>query len=80
MSIWGWKSTRRRIGSGLFLCPAESTERAYWLFRMRTWLTVFSVPVLPVKVTGEQVECFCCGNTYKPGSAVAAGARGLPLT
>lgn len=64
MTIWGWKSIRRQVGSGVFACPSEETERAYWVYRVRSWFTVFSIPLIPVRVLAEQVECFCCGRVY----------------
>lgn len=64
--LWGWKSIRRQVGSGVFACPSEATERAYWVYRIRRWWTIFSMPVFPAGVLGEQIECFCCGNIYGP--------------
>lgn len=77
LEFWGWKSIRRQIGSGVFACPSEATERAYWVYRIRRWLTIFSMPVFPAGVVGEQIECFCCGNIYGPAvleSGVTNGA------
>lgn len=72
MKVWGSKSLRRRVSSGVFVCPAEATERAYWAFRVRTWFSLFSIPVIPMKTVGEHVECFCCGAIYQPQSLTPA--------
>lgn len=56
----------RTVSSGLFICPTEGTERAYWVHRVRDWLTIFSVPVVPGEIVEEYAECFCCGAKADP--------------
>lgn len=65
-AVSGERSITRTVSSGIFLCPTESTERAYWQFRVRTWITLFNIPVFPGDVTEEYIECFCCGLTLDP--------------
>lgn len=64
--IAGKKAVDRTVASGLFICPHEGVERAYWKHRVRSWVAVFSVPILPRQVIGEYVECFCCGGMSDP--------------
>lgn len=65
-AIVGHQPMTRTVSSGLFRCPNEQTERAYSSHKVRNWLTIFSVPVLPGGVVSEYVECFCCGTTWDP--------------
>lgn len=65
-AIWGRQAVTKTLSSGLFVCPAEATERAYWHHRVREWSTLFSIPVIPGDVVEEYVECFCCGATADP--------------
>lgn len=65
-SIWGHHEVNRTVSSGLFVCPTEGTERAYWHHRIRNWHTFLSIPVLPGEIVEEYVECFCCGATVDP--------------
>lgn len=52
--------------SGLFVCPAESTARAYWHISVRSWTTFFSIPLIPGRMVEEYVECFSCGSKVHP--------------
>lgn len=65
--LWGARHRDRTIACGLFLCPDERLERAYWTHRVRNWFHVLSVPVVPGAKIGEYVECFACGASYHPG-------------
>lgn len=65
-AIWGQSRLTKTMSSGLFRCPTEQTERAYWRYQVRNWHTVFSVPVVPGQVVEEYIECFCCGATWDP--------------
>lgn len=65
-SIWGQSNVTRAVSSGIFVCPTEGMERAYWHFRTRSWRTVLSLPVIPGDIVEEYVECFCCGETVHP--------------
>lgn len=64
--IWGAAHRDRTISSGLFVCPVEGVERAYWTHRVRNWFHIIGLPVVPGARVGEYVECFACGNTYDP--------------
>ncbi len=64
--LWGGRHRDRTTSSGLFVCPEEGMERAYWSHRVRNWFHVLSVPVVPGAVVGEYVECFACGASFDP--------------
>lgn len=65
--LWGGRHRDRTVSSGLFVCPDEGTERAYWAHQVRNWFHVLSIPVVPGAKVGEYVECFACGASYHPG-------------
>lgn len=65
-SLWGARYVDRTVASGLFVCPQEGIERAYWKHRVRNWFSILSVPLIPGGVVGEYVECFCCGSSSDP--------------
>jgi len=62
----GHETIPRSIEGGLFVCPVERSNRAYWHYHIRTWHTLFGVPVFPGKVVGDYVECFSCRGTFDP--------------
>lgn len=65
-TLWGPRHIDRTVASGLFVCPQEGIERAYWRHRVRNWFSILSIPVIPGGVVGEYVECFCCGSSSDP--------------
>jgi hypothetical protein len=65
-TLWGAHHRDRTVSSGLFVCPIEGIERAYWTHRVRNWFHVLSIPVVPGAIVGEYVECFACGRSYDP--------------
>lgn len=65
--IWGFKALFKTIESGTFFCPNEGGDRGYRRRQARKWFTFFWIPIIPLKVLGEQIECDSCGATYDPG-------------
>ncbi len=63
--IWGWKARYKTLTSGHFFCPGEEADRMYALREVRRWFTFFFIPMIPLKVLGEFVECAECGRTYE---------------
>lgn len=64
--VVGIANRTRMISSGLFVCPAEATPRAYWMYQVREWKTLLSIPLVPGRVVERYVECFGCGATAHP--------------
>ncbi|MEM6927209.1 MAG: TerB family tellurite resistance protein [Myxococcota bacterium] len=54
-----------RRGKGRFFCPTCRTERPYVHRRVRRFVTVFQVPVIPLDLLGEYVECRTCRGTFR---------------
>ncbi|WP_195210286.1 tellurite resistance TerB family protein [Actinomarinicola tropica] len=63
--IWGWRTRGSHIGDGEFYCPNEGGDRRYRLMQARRWFTLFWIPVLPLKVLGEYVECTSCDEPFE---------------
>jgi hypothetical protein len=78
--LWGRSAVTKTVASGLWLCPNEARERAYWHHRVRNWTTVLSIPVIPGDVIEEYVECFCCGATAHPAILQSDHPALLPPT
>lgn len=72
--VWGWRSLTKTLSEGLFHCPREGGDRTYWLVQARRWFTLFWIPVIPLRVVGEYVQCASCGSTFEPS------VRELPTT
>jgi hypothetical protein len=66
INLWGAGHRDRTIASGLFVCPAEGVERAYWAHRIRNWFHVLGLPTVPGAIVGDYVECFACGSSFDP--------------
>lgn len=66
MLIWGFKARMKRLESGHFHCPNEGGDREYRRVEARKWFTLFWIPLIPLKVLGEYIECASCGATYDP--------------
>jgi hypothetical protein len=48
----------------VFHCPACGGDRHYAHKQARNWFTLFFLPVIPLKVLGEFVECQTCKQGY----------------
>jgi hypothetical protein len=86
MIIFGWRSRFKTLYQEWTVCPW--CKREGWLVArsLRTWFTLFFIPVLPLKLLGVYVECTSCGLAAKLQPADAAEAlrqstaRPKPLT
>jgi uncharacterized membrane protein YebE (DUF533 family) len=64
--IWGFKVRSKVLEEGHFFCPQEGGDRTYRRMQARRWFTFFFIPIIPLKVLGEYIECTACGATYEP--------------
>jgi hypothetical protein len=62
--IWGWRTRFKVLAEGVFHCPACGGDRHYAHKQARNWFTLFFLPVIPLKVRGEFVECQTCKQGY----------------
>ena len=64
MIIWGWTGRTSVISKHHFHCPQCSRMRTGTLMQIRTWLTIFFIPILPLVNQGRHVQCTQCGGTF----------------
>ena len=64
MLIWGWRSRMKTLAEGMFHCPNCGGDRHYAHKEARNWFTLFFIPLIPLKVLGELVECQTCKQGY----------------
>jgi uncharacterized tellurite resistance protein B-like protein len=64
--IFGLRGRYKTVAEGGFYCPHEGGDRQYRRQEARRWFTLFFIPVIPLDVLGEFVECASCGRTYDP--------------
>lgn len=66
MIIFGTRGVTTTPESGQFHCPGCATSRPYELKRVRRFFTLYFIPVIPMDVLGEYIECIGCRETWKP--------------
>jgi len=54
-----------RRGKGRFFCPTCRSERNYVHRRVRSFVTVYGLPLVPMGLVGEYVECRQCRGTFR---------------
>lgn len=64
--IWGFKVRVRLMGSTTFFCPTCGGDREGRLGTARRWFTFFWIPIIPLKVVGELVQCSTCQTRFEP--------------
>src|SRR5262245_57054400 len=62
--IWGWRTRFRILANGMFHCPTCGGDRHFARKQARRWFTFFFLPLIPLKVLGEFVECQPCKKGY----------------
>lgn len=84
MIIYGTKPKSTRIDEGTFFCPVCEAERTYDLFSVRTYFTLYFIPLFPVGSGDEHIQCENCSGTfaselidYDPEAEQAATAETL---
>ncbi len=78
--IWGWRTLPKTLDEGTFYCPRCDGDRQYRLRRARRFFTFFFIPIIPLKVLGEYVECSTCGSTFDPQVLTLATAAQMEDT
>ncbi|MCP2338780.1 zinc-ribbon domain-containing protein [Actinomadura rupiterrae] len=62
--VFGFSVFFRATGEGIFHCPRCGGDRAYRRRSARRWLTLFFLPVVPLRRLGEVVECRVCRTRF----------------
>lgn len=64
MLIWGLRVRLKILEQGEFFCPTCGGDRHYARKQMRRWFTLFFIPLIPLKVLGEVIECETCHGRF----------------
>lgn len=64
--IFGTRGIHTRSGGGSFNCPECRASRSYTHHRVRRFFTLYFIPVIPLDLIGEYVECDMCVGTFHP--------------
>ncbi len=62
--IWGWTQRPESVGQGNFYCPGCQKETWYDHRQMRTWGTLFFIPLIPMATGQRFVQCRQCQGTF----------------
>jgi hypothetical protein len=62
--IFGRRTMTRTASEGLFHCPRCGPERTYRHKQVKRWFTLYFIPVIPLGLAGEYVECGSCAATF----------------
>lgn len=65
MIIFGTRGVTYSAGSGDFHCPECRTRLPYSHKRIRRFFTLYFIPVIPLDLHGEYIECQRCRGTYR---------------
>src|ERR1044072_688889 len=66
MIIFGTRGVRMKGGSGSFYCPQCAGARQYTQRKMLRFFTLYFIPIIPLDVIGEYIECNYCHGTFRP--------------
>lgn len=62
--VFGLTVCFRTVGEGAFHCPSCGGDRRYRRRRGRRWITLFFLPVVPLRGLGQAVECRSCRTRF----------------
>ena len=64
--IFGTRGVTYGSEGGQFYCPDCDGEKAYRHRKVRRFFTLYFIPLIPLDLLGEYIECQTCTSTYKP--------------
>ena len=79
MIIYGTRGVTMTSGKGSFHCPACSIERPYRRRSVRRFFTLYFIPLIPLDVLEEYVECGACLNQFSEEAVYRDPAIGQPV-
>ena len=62
--LFGLRTIRKSISTGLFSCPRCMCDRNFTRQALRRFVTIFFIPLIPVKRTGEVIHCMSCQGDF----------------
>lgn len=63
--IYGTRGITTTKKSGEFFCPMCNSSRTYRHRRVRRVFTLYFIPIMPLDLAGEYIECGSCRGTFK---------------
>jgi tellurite resistance protein len=63
--IFGTRGVTSERAQGEFYCPGCSRRQGYVHKACRRFFTLYFIPLIPLDLLGEYIECQRCTNTYK---------------
>jgi hypothetical protein len=64
--IFGIRVRFKTIAEGVFHCPKCGVDRTFLRRTARRWFTLFFIPIVPMNVLGEYIECDTCHTRFEP--------------
>ena len=64
--IFGTRGVTTTGQQGQFHCPECGEKRPYAVKRVRRFFTLYFIPLIPLGLLGEYVECGSCKGSFKP--------------
>ena len=58
--LFGTKRMRTSLGTVMLLCQRCQRPSAHAVVKLRTWFTLFFIPVIPLNSVGEHGQCTTC--------------------
>lgn len=62
--IWGSKGVEGTLARGDFFCPQCRSTRGYTHKRLRSFFTLYWIPLFPLRELARFIECDWCGGQY----------------
>ena len=62
--IFGTRGVTSPVARGDFRCPSCEKKRSYVHQRVRRFFTLYWIPIIPLDVVGEYIECQSCRGTF----------------
>ncbi len=63
--IFGTRGVTTTAEEGEFYCPSCEIQTHYAHKRVRRFFTLYFIPLIPLDVLGEYIECSACAGTYQ---------------
>jgi len=64
--IYGTRGLSSTTDTGVFNCPQCGPQQHYSNKQSRVWFTLYFIPVIPLHVNANWIECSSCRGTYQP--------------
>jgi hypothetical protein len=65
--IFGSRGLTSTVESGQFHCPRCSSQQVFARQQVKRWFTLYFIPIIPMGVAGEYIECRSCAGTFDVG-------------